>query len=209
MCGMHYRKYYKNKWRNTPETSTTKLPFRQDSLVNSDKKERREKGRELPRRTYTRLATEGQETCKYRFLIAWDKYRFYLKQTTGNSFHNGHPQFAHEDIAIPARLIPEEEKQFLLHLAQSCAGMGIGSRNYLYTKIGKFLTKASIQHLQNETLVGVDPDDPNKLPTNDVEGLLQFFKSTNNISYQVLWDISAQAGSVTEDPWEHLLVSTK
>ena len=92
-----------------------------------------------------------------------------------------------------------------MHLYNAHAGAGVG-RNYLYSKLGKFLPKASIRYIQDPEFPQFDENDPRRLPANDVEGLLQFFKNAKNITYLVLWDVP----TVTEQPEnEHRLVSTR
>jgi len=96
---------------------------------------------------------------------------------------------------------------------ESSVGAAI-PRNYLFSKLGKFLPTASILNMQNEKLLSNDfpKGDPRKLPANHVEGLLNFFKSKDSFVYQVLWDVAVESENISaesEDMWDHHLVSTK
>ena len=171
--------------------------FKLDSVVNSDKENRREHGRKLCRRTNTKLTVGGQATCKYRLIVCWDMFGFYVNQKAGNGVHTNHPKGVSADLAFPVRLLPAEEKEFILHCVESSVGAAI-PRNYLFLKLGKFLPTASILNMQNEKLLSNDfhKGDPRKLPANDVEGLLNFFKSQDSFVYQVLWDVAIESENI-------------
>jgi hypothetical protein len=58
-------------------------PFREDSLVNSDKKGRRANGRASSRRLSTKRALDPNKICKFRFQIGWDGKGYFLNQVAG------------------------------------------------------------------------------------------------------------------------------
>lgn len=183
--------------------------FRQDQVVNSDKGGRRHgdgtrgSAKSMSRRGSSKKAKEGEDTCKFRIVIKWDKYGFYLHQAAGCPYHNGHPEYGHQDLALPTRLVPEVERQMMVDLHNINAGAGVG-RNYLLQRLGQFLPMTSIRYIQDPSLPQLEPGDPRRLPANDVEGLLKFFEEAKDISYLVLWDVPT-----VDDTNTHVLVSTR
>ena len=173
-------------------------------MVNSDKAGRRSQGKSKSRRTSTKRCLPGQETCKFRIVVAWDEIGFYLKQQNGCPYHNGHSKSGHEHLAIPTRLIPKEERDVMLNMADSCIGSGV-CRNYIVSTLGRFLPKASVHFIQNPPNPLFGEDGTQTLPANDVNGLLQFFDEAKDVSYQVLWDVP----STTEGSRDHTLVSNR
>lgn len=217
LCGCKYRRYKRDS------RTTSKGQIRKDSFVNSDKKGRRPKGQQLIRRSSTKLAVGSQQLCGFRIMISWDKFGYFVNQRAGKGTHKGHPKGVSEDLALPGRLVTPEEREFVRDLAECCGGAAIG-RNYMFKKHGKFLPTASINNLQNTHLLekNVEDNDPRKLPANDVEGLLRYFDTQKDLSYQVLWDVpvekedshgedsdSGSAEDEDDEDWDHRLVSTK
>ena len=88
-CGFNHRRY---KDRRKPEAD--------EIGPNGKKKQKRNKP--------SKLAKDGEATCRFRFAIAWDEIGFYLKQTIGCHQHTGHPKVAPEDVKMPSRLLPSE-----------------------------------------------------------------------------------------------------
>ena len=194
---------FRNRHYRPNKKATSSDPdYRLDSMVNSDKAGRREQGKSKSRRTSTKLCLPGEVTCKFRIVVAWDEIGFYLVQQNGCPYHNGHPKFAHQHLAIPTRLIPKKEQEVMANLAQSCIG-AVACRNYAVSRMGKFLPKASVQFLQNTPTPNFGEDGTRQLPSNDVESLLNFFAAEKDVSYQVLWDVP----STTAGGRNHTLVS--
>jgi len=132
---------------------------------------------------------------------AWDEIGFYLKQRGGCPYHNGHSKSGHVHLAIPTRLIPNEEREVMVNMAQSCIGAGV-CRNYVVGKTGRFLPNASVRFVQNPLTPEFGEDGTRKLPANDIQSLLHFFQEAKDVSYQVLWDVP----STTEGGRDHSLV---
>ena len=122
-------------------------PFRKDYIVNSDKKGRRPNGRSGPRRCTTRRPVDKNSICQFKFLIAWDATGYYVNQTAGNSRYTSHPKIDPSKVSIPTRLIPDEEKENLVALAQSCVGSGVG-RNFFHSKLGHYISCAKVAYFQ-------------------------------------------------------------
>ena len=167
------------------DANKKKGPFREDFIVNSKNRGSRPNGRDAARRCSTKLALSRDKICKFKFQISWDEKGYFLKQTSGNPNHEFHPKIDPSNIPIPTRLIPENEKANLVALAESCVGAGVG-RNFIHSKLGRYITRAKVAYLQEN--YNVDFTGQN-LPQNDIEKLLEFFKNSETISHQVLWDV--------------------
>ncbi|CAJ1947503.1 unnamed protein product [Cylindrotheca closterium] len=188
---------------NAPPMKTQE--YRQDGIVNSDKLGRREDGRSGPRRCSTAKPLKGEATCKFSITIAWDEFGFYLKQNVGNPYHTGHPKFANQDLATPNGFLSTEDQEVIIHVHNACGGAAIG-RNYILTKFGKFVPSVAIRSLQNEaTLPQPEEGDNRKLPANDIEGLLRYFETEEDISFQVLWDVPAGSTNKTSNETQPLV----
>lgn len=159
--------------------------FRQDSLVDGDKKGRRSAGREAPRRCLTKRAIKRKDVCNFKFNIGWDSKGYFLIQTAGSPVHNGHPKIEASKIPIPSRLIPKAEIENLHALAVGSLGAGAG-RNFLQSKLGRYVGRAKVAYLQQTADVHFEGHD---VPSTDVDKLLSFFNRSKEITYQVLWDV--------------------
>eukprot|EP00957_Ditylum_brightwellii_P061117 4637761-Ditylum_brightwellii.AAC.1 len=78
-----------------------------------------------------------------------------------------------------------EERESLIALADACIGSGVG-RNFLYIKLGKYISNAKVAYIQK-----LSPKESLhlSLKNSDIDELLYFVKSLNDISYQILWDV--------------------
>jgi hypothetical protein len=171
----------------------TNCDYRQDSIVDSDKAGRRPSGRAKARRSQTSKAVNGQSCCPFKFVIGWDEKGYYLLQSAGNHRHVGHPKTDPEKTSIATRLLSEEEKEALHHQAEACAGSGVG-RNYIYSKLGRFIDRARVAYIQSKEISFSTPikGKGSSLPINDVEQLIEYLKSEPKVSCQVLWDVPVQ-----------------
>ena len=88
------------------------------------------------------------------------------------------------------QLIPDKEKEILRSMSEACIGAAVG-RNYVFSKLGKYITKAQIAYFTSE------PSSPlaDGLKKSDTDSLLDFFEATEEISYQSLWDVPIDAGA--------------
>ena len=136
-------------------------------------------------------------SCPFQFSIKWDHLGFFipLNNKGGCSFHNFHPSSTDiSNLAIPTCFLGEQEKDTLFSLAQSCCLNGV-SCNYVFTRIGKFLSTSKISYLSKQDSSGNDSTE------NDYDNLLSYFQQTDDISYSVLWDVPvSQFSQETDHP---------
>ena len=97
--------------------------------------------------------------------------------------NNSHP--------IPTRLLSDDERDTLDHLAASCCTTGVDGV-YIWSKIGQFMSKGKIAYIysqaRNERL-GISVGDTAKDEMSEYDHLTKYFESTNDIAYTVLWDV--------------------
>jgi len=170
------------------KSNSTSPQYRTDSIVNSDKAGRRKNGRSLARRTSTKRALELDECCHFSFQqVGWDQYGFYLNPRADNATHSFHPRVDTSKLPLPSALIPPEKRHNLQALAEACVGSGVG-RNFMHSKLGRHISRAKIAYIQKQTIL----DDKHNLPASDIGGLLDFFRESPQVSFQVLWDCPAE-----------------
>ena len=172
---------------NTREDSDMSA-YKKTTLVNNDKGNRRIGGQTLPRRTASAKPTVDQERCSFSFSVLWDEHGYFLKQTTGNPFHNGHICLDANRSYLPGRLVPKNENEVLKHLALSSTGPAV-ARNYLSSRLGRHLNNASTQYLYNKELSFSTPDKSKSLPKNDITQLIEWLQKQQDHSIQILYDV--------------------
>ena len=135
-CGHCYR-----RWGTKPTVIPAYQEFRNERLVN-DRKANRPNGKSKKRRVTGKYF---DKKCPFGFVVKWDHLGYYINLThkSGCPTHERHPKTT--QVSIPARLIKEEEKETLFHLALACCGPSIG-RNYIYSKIGKYMPQIKIAY---------------------------------------------------------------
>jgi hypothetical protein len=74
-------------------------------------------------------------------------------------------------------------------MLNACIGAAVG-RNYVFSKLGRFVTKAQIAYFTSE------PSCPlaGGFKISDTGSFLEFFKKTEEISYRTLWDVPLDSG---------------
>ena len=164
-------------YKRKSQTTSCEGDYRVDSIVNSDKKGRRKSGRSLPRRTSTQRAKEKDKVCQFSFQVAWNGTGYYLKQTSGSSTHKHHPKIRPDLIPVPTSLIPKEERENLMAMADGCLGAAVG-RNFLHSKLGKYISSAKIAYIQNSSKATFKDKD---VPCSDLDDLLNFLKNSNEV----------------------------
>jgi hypothetical protein len=165
---------------------------REDDCINMDKGGRRPDGKAQSKRTRTTQALTKDRMCSFAFSVKWDLFGFYVTVPTirsGCPNHDNHPKSDLSKLTLPMQLIPEREKEILQSMADACIGSAFG-RNYVFSKLGKFITSAQITHFTSE------PSFPlaDGLEKSDTDSLLDFFEKTEDISYQTLWDVPLESG---------------
>jgi hypothetical protein len=197
MCngGRNNNRTFQCKLRNRiyrAKSSKKDGPPRQDDCINMDKGGRRAEGRSQSKRTRTTQAITTDDICPFRFTVKWDYLGFYItveKIHFGCPNHKNHLQGDLSKLALPMQLIPEKEKEILRSMADACIGAAVG-RNYLFSKLGKYITKANIAYFTSEPSIPL-ADGVNK---SDTDSLLEFFEATEEISYHTLWDVPLTGG---------------
>ena len=105
--------------------------------------------------------------------------------------HANHPNSDLSTLPLPMNLVPAIEKDILQSMADACIGAAV-RRNYIFSKLCKFITKVQIAYYTSEAsrpmAVGLEKADTN--------GLLEFFEATAEISYQTLWDVPLVTGKI-------------
>jgi hypothetical protein len=165
---------------------------RQDDCINMDKGGRRKDGKSQSKRTRTTQSITSHGLCPFTFTVKWDYYGFYItveKINFGCPNHHNHLKSDLSKLNLPMQLIPEKEKEILQSMAQACIGSAVG-RNYVFSKLGKFITKAQIAYFTSE------PSCPlaDGVKKSDTDSLLDFFEETEEISYHTLWDVPLTSG---------------
>jgi hypothetical protein len=197
MCngGTRDSRIFKCKLRNRVYKSKSMKNMnapRQDDCINMDKGGRRADGRSLSKRTRTTQALAITERCPFRFTVKWDNCGFYItveKINFGCAHHENHLKGDLSKLSLPIQLIPEAEKEMLRSMANACIGSAVG-RNYVFSKLGKFITKAQIAYFTSEPSVPLACG----LKKSDTDSLLEFFEATEEISYHTLWDVPLLSG---------------
>jgi hypothetical protein len=165
---------------------------REDDCINMDKCGRRHNARAQSKRTRSCQALASDGICSFHFTVRWDFFGFYISTSrvgSGCPNHEYHLKGDLSKLSMPMRLIPHAEKELLQSVADACIGAAVG-RNYVFSKLGKFITKAQIAHFASE------PSRPSAdgLEKSDTDSLLDFFEATEEISYHTLWDMPLGGG---------------
>ena len=123
--------------------------------------------------------------------MKWNHFGFYITvvNKVGCSNHENHMKGDLSKLALPMQLIPEAEKDILRSMSDACIGPGVG-RNYIFSKLGKYITRAQIAYFTSE------PSSPlaDGLQKSDTDSLLEYFEATEEISYHTLWDVPLETG---------------
>ena len=178
-CTLLHRVYKKI---GTRESSA----YRADSLINDRALGFRENGRSLSRRTRTTQALSRDNICPFRFVVKWDDQGFYIPvgRCNGCPNHCNHISAGLNKRTIPLKLVPQEEKENLCDMFDASFGEAVG-RNYVFSKLGRFITKSQIAYLNSPE----NPDLIDGLRNSDVDNMIAFFEQAKDVSYHVLWDV--------------------
>jgi hypothetical protein len=166
---------------------------REDDCINMDKGGRRTGGRSQSERTRTIQALTSDGICPFTFAVKWDLLGFCItKEKIGHGCpnHECHLKGDLSKLSLPMHLIPEKEKEILQSVSEACIGAAVG-RNHVFSKLGKFITKAQMSHFASE------PSRPlaSGLEKSDTDSLLEFFEATADTSCQTLWDVPLDDGT--------------
>jgi hypothetical protein len=157
-----------------------------------DKGGRRPEGRSQSKRTRTTQALTCEQLCPFGFTVKCDVLGFYItfaRQRSGCPHHKNHLKGDLSKLSLTMQLIPEKEKEILLSMSNTCSGSAVG-RNYVFSKLGRYITKAQIAHFTSK------PSHPlaEGMNKSETDSLLEFFENTKEISYHTLWDVPLDSG---------------
>jgi hypothetical protein len=180
-CKLHNRLY-------RPPLAKKDNGPRQDDCINMDKGGRQTEGRSQSKRTRTNKALTSDKLCPFKFTVKWDFFGFYVtvvKKGFGCPNHENHIKGDLSKCSLPMQLVPEKEKEILRSMwSDACIGSAVG-QNYVFSKLGKYITKAQIAYFTSEPSYPLS----DSLKKSDTDSLLDFFEATKEISYQSLWDV--------------------
>jgi len=147
-------------------------------MINNDKKGRRDDGRSGPRRT---SVAQTLRKCGFKFVLKWDEYGYYieLRWSSGCNLHLYHPQPIPNSTSLPSRLYTEEDIETIQHITESSFNNGHG-RNYAYTKLGSYLSRAKVAYMNS----GPDKD------KDEVDRMFDWMEKSKDVEYNVCWDPS-------------------
>ena len=114
-----------------PKNGKRSDSYRTESLINGDKQGRRDDGQAKSKKTNTRMALVKGQCCTFKVVVKWDENGFYIDTKSSVPFHKYHPRSSIESMHIPTRLIPNEERENLIALAESCVGAGLEGIFYI------------------------------------------------------------------------------
>lgn len=186
---------YHDEDSNDPTTTST--AFRESHLVNNKMNGRRrgtgKGGKHLKRRRNRAILTIP---CDFHFKLKVDSAGFFISLFggAGSSQHQGHPKFDPEFMPTQKSSLTGGEVDDISHVNNATANNGT-SREFMSAKFDKFLSLAQIRYLNNIE---------NEEFSDEYETLLEAFKNSDDIRYNVLY--STKDESTSEDL---ILTSTK
>ena len=115
-----------------------KHTFRHSDIIYDKRNSRGVCGKSMIRRT---TSVVSNRSCTFSFTVRWDEIGFYvsLEKKSGCPFHQFHAPSSNNSYPIPTRLLSDEERQTLDHLAASCCTTGVGGA-YIRSKLGRFMS---------------------------------------------------------------------
>ena len=161
-----------------------KTPLCDSCLVN-DAKCSRSNGRSMSRKT---SCAAHDIACPFGLYVYFDNHGYYvsLEKNGGCCIHKFHPKIDPFELPLRTHLLSKSTRKDIRHMGEACCGAGTG-RNFVYSKFLCYLPNTKIAYL-------FDGDDNGTTGTEkgqgtDIDSLLCFFESTDDIAYQVLWDV--------------------
>ena len=178
-CAFKYRQAQNTYKKPKNDENTHRL----DSIINSDKCGRRNSGRKLCRRNESRLCDVNEKCCNFSLNILYDNHGYFLDERTGCAQHCSHTKIDPKLIPMPLKLLSEEERDNIRWHATACITSG-STCNYLTKRYGQFFERSKVAYANFSSAIVNE-----KIQQTDVDSLLDSFKQSNSISYQVLWDV--------------------
>ena len=177
----HFRCSCQRNQKFSSTNITSKNSYRNTSLVNNDKGNRRQNGKEKPRRSKTR---DQSRTCPFIFSVSWDTFGFFvaLSRRSGNPHHQHHPKPDNSIIpSIPTRLLSNQQKEETLAVMRSSSNNASG-RNYLFTTTGRFLHRVKLAYLERKSKGDTGLRD-------DIDSMIDNFENSQEVKFTTLCDV--------------------
>ena len=129
-------------------TQRASLTYRNKSYHCDRLNSRGKDGLSLPRRSKTSRAICQENCCSFFFLVGLSEENqcFHVVSGYGKTIHEKHPKMSKECIALPPRLLSEEDKELIDNIRQGDANCGVIS-NVLYQKTGQMLSRQNCAYL--------------------------------------------------------------
>jgi len=148
------------------------------SLLVNDRSNSRKDGKTRSRRTTT---TVGDKSCTFGFAIRWDTIGFFisLARNSGCAKHKYHIRSYTPPTSVPTRLLADDARETMEHLAAACCTTGVG-QSYLMSKLGRYMSNSKIAYMYS----GNDAEQG----LSEYDHLTKYFEQAEDIAYTVLWD---------------------
>jgi hypothetical protein len=161
----------------TKKREELKHTYRHSDIINDRRNSRGPGGKSMIRRT---TSVVSNKSCTFGFTVRWDDIGFYvsLEKKSGCPFHCYHAP-SNNAYPIPTRLLSDDERQTLDHLAASCCTTGVGGA-YIRSKLGRFMSKAKVAYLysqsRNERHGTTSKDTDDDTPMSEYDHLTNYFE---------------------------------
>ena len=131
----------------------------------------------------------GDRSCTFGFTVRWDNIGFYvsLEKNSGCPDHQYHHP-SNNVLSVRTRLLDDDEKETLDHLAASCCTTGVGG-SYIRSKLGRYMSKGKVAYMYNKAWKDRMRNDDNEAEEDtaamsDYDHLTSYFESTQEIAYR-------------------------
>ena len=175
----------------TKKREELKHTYRCSDIINDRRNSRGPGGKTRIRRT---TSVASNRSCTFGFTVRWDRIGFYvsLEKNSGCPLHRYHAP-SDNRLSVRTRLLPDDERDTLDHLAASCCTTGVGG-SFIMSKLGRYMSKGKVAYVYSQARANDKPttannnnDDNNAM--SEYDHLTRYFESTNEIAYTVLWDV--------------------
>ena len=150
----------------------------------------------------------SNRSCTFGFTVRWDAIGFYvsLEKKSGCPYHRFHAPPDHL-LSIPTRLLADDERETLEHLAASCCTTGVGS-SYLRAKLGRFMSRGKVSYVYSQFRNDRLMNNCTNSTASEYDHLTSYFESTEDIAYTVLWDVVPNKETALDEPTIHADATT-
>ena len=131
----------------TKKRQELKHTYRSSDIVNDKRNSRGPSGKSMIRRT---TSVVRDHSCPFGFTVRWDHIGFYvsLEKSSGCPLHQYHAP-SDNVFSVRTRLLADDERETLDHLAASCCTTGVGG-SYIRSKLGRYMSKGKVAYIYNK-----------------------------------------------------------